>query len=198
MQTHLSIDEPSTKSLYKVSIIAPSDQTVLANMSEESTEESFEDSPSFLHWQKNLSVSSEKSFKRVHFALTPPMSVYLFAFFTSHQICLEEHVRFSCKGQEDKIILVRAHAPPGHSEEAKFGLEISKKALHFFTDLFGVHYPLNKLDLVPAEEFTMLGMENWVRKIRVISNIFNLNMFHCNYFCNVGAHHLCIRFLPHK
>lgn len=71
-------------------------------------------------------------------------------------------------------ITCRVYVLPGKTEEAKFALSVTPLALEYFTELFGVAYPLPKMDLITIPDFESGAMENWglvtYRSIRLLFN----------------------------
>ena len=57
--------------------------------------------------------------------------------------------------------LVRVYTPVGKTEQGKFTLDTSVKAISYYTDFFGVSYPLPKYDCIAIADFQMGAMENW-------------------------------------
>lgn len=45
-------------------------------------------------------------------------------------------------------------------------LNIACMCFQFYSNKFKVEQPLKKLDLIPVENFSVLGMENWGNKFR--------------------------------
>ena len=46
-------------------------------------------------------------------------------------------------------------------EQGRFALEHAHKTIDYFSDVFGIDYPLPKSDLLAVHEFAMGAMENW-------------------------------------
>lgn len=71
-------------------------------------------------------------------------------------------------------ITCRVYVLPGKTEEAEFALSVTPLALEYFTELFGVAYPLPKMDLITIPDFESGAMENWglvtYRAIRLLFN----------------------------
>lgn len=56
---------------------------------------------------------------------------------------------------------MRVYTPLGQKERGEFALDCGMKVLDYFTDYFGVEYPLPKLDHVAIPDFSAGAMENW-------------------------------------
>ncbi|KAF9429405.1 Aminopeptidase 2 mitochondrial, partial [Entomortierella beljakovae] len=110
-----------------------------------------------------------KGLKEVKFATTPIMSTYLVAFIVGKFEYIE-----TVTTKLPKPITCRVYVLPGKTEEAKFALSVTPLALEYFTELFGVAYPLPKMDLITIPDFESGAMENWglvtYRSIRLLFN----------------------------
>ncbi|KAG0273411.1 Aminopeptidase 2 mitochondrial [Linnemannia exigua] len=107
--------------------------------------------------------------KEVKFATTPVMSTYLVAFIVGKF----EYIETVTKNLPTPITC-RVYVLPGKTEEAEFALSVTPLALEYFTELFGVAYPLPKMDLITIPDFESGAMENWglvtYRAIRLLFN----------------------------
>ncbi|KAG0044198.1 Aminopeptidase 2 mitochondrial [Gryganskiella cystojenkinii] len=119
--------------------------------------------------QKGDSVGYTGSLKEVKFATTPVMSTYLVAFIVGKF----EYIETVTKNLPQPITC-RVYVLPGKTEEAEFALSVTPLALEYFTELFGVAYPLPKMDLITIPDFESGAMENWglvtYRAIRLLFN----------------------------
>uniref|UniRef100_A0A5K3F2T3 Aminopeptidase n=2 Tax=Mesocestoides corti TaxID=53468 RepID=A0A5K3F2T3_MESCO len=140
-------DEPSRKAKFTISLVIQDHLTALSCMPEVSRE-ALDDPPKYLPAPKN-----GRKYVRVSFAQTPVMSTYIFAFVVGH---------FDfCEAIDANNVLIRVYTPPGRSQLGHHALHVAKSALPFYTDLFGIGYPLPKLDLIAIPDFAMGAMENW-------------------------------------
>ena len=87
------------------------------------------------------------------FAPTPIMSSYLLAF------CVGDYRCISTKSS--KGIPVTVYAYKHQMDHCRFALDIAVKALAFYEELFGIDYPLPKLDYVSTIDHNAGAMENW-------------------------------------
>lgn len=128
-------DEPSKKAVFEVSLIVPSDRTVISNTIDHEVKE------------------HATGLKLVNFAPTPKMSTYLLALIVGHF----EHIETKSAGG----VLVRVFVTPGKKRQAKFALSTASKIVDFFEKYFDIPYPLPTLDLVAIPDFASGAMENW-------------------------------------
>ncbi len=131
-------DEPSYKATFDLTAIVPARQMAVSNMP----------------------IAEEAVFaggdrKRVRFATTPKMSSYLLFF------AVGDFERLSTKGPGG--VDVGIVSPVGSGEQARYALEAVPPLLGYYTDYFGVPYPLPKLDNIaaPGQSQFFGAMENW-------------------------------------
>lgn len=91
--------------------------------------------------------------KIVSFEITPVMSTYPLAFVVGEF----EYIEGKTKGG----VPMRIITTPGKKELGRFALDAGIKFLDFYEDLFGVAYPLPKLDMIAIPDFEAGAMENW-------------------------------------
>jgi aminopeptidase N len=92
--------------------------------------------------------------KEVVFDKSPLMSTYLLAYFGGE---------FEILSTEHNGVTLRILTTAGKSQHGAYALEVTKQVLDYFTDYFGVPYPLPQLDQVAVPNaFSGFGaMENW-------------------------------------
>lgn len=134
-------DEPNLKASFEFAVEIPEDLVALSNMPEKAT-----------------SKGSKDGLKVVSFEKTPPMSTYLAAWAIGDFKYVEAHTERKYNG---KNIPVRVYSTRGLEEQGRFALEHAHKILDYFSDIFGIEYPLPKSDLLAVHEFAMGAMENW-------------------------------------
>ncbi|GAM25589.1 hypothetical protein SAMD00019534_087640, partial [Acytostelium subglobosum LB1] len=128
-------DEPALKAVYDITLTVPSHMTALSNMAEISSKD------------------NGNGTKTVHFADTPLMSTYLVAFIVGELEYIEGHSK--------EGVQVRVYKVKGNTESTEFALKVACDVLSFFTNFFGVPYPLSKCDQIAIPDFAMGAMENW-------------------------------------
>ena len=128
------IDEPEAKATFDLTLTTPAGEPVLAN------------TPAIKEVPDGDLVTTT-------FATTPSMSVYLLAFVYGEMGFRE------AKTKDD--VIIRAYATPDNVALTQHGLDDAVKILEFFSDYFGVLYPLPKLDMVALPDFAVGAMENW-------------------------------------
>lgn len=130
-------DEPSYKATFDLSATVPAGQMAVSNMP----------------------VASEDKlpggWKRVTFQTTPKMSSYLLFFGSG------DFERLSMKGPGGVDLGIVS--PTGSGEQARYALDALPDLITYYTDYFGVPYPLPKLDNIaaPGESQFFGAMENW-------------------------------------
>ncbi|EFA76269.1 puromycin-sensitive aminopeptidase-like protein [Heterostelium album PN500] len=128
-------DEPSLKAVFDISLTVQSEHTALSNMSEKA-----------IH-------NNQDGTKTVHFIDTPLMSTYLVALVVGDLEYIE--------GRSKQGVLVRTYKVKGSQECAQFAQKVALDVLEYFTNYFGVPYPLSKLDQIAVPDFGFGAMENW-------------------------------------
>jgi puromycin-sensitive aminopeptidase len=131
-------DEPAVKATFTVALTVPAHMEALSNMPVTSV-------------TKDAGAGATHTFR---FAPTPIMSTYLLAF---------------CVGQFEYVeqrtaktnVLMRVYTPLGKREQGRFALECGAKTLDYFSEYFGVAYPLPKCDMIAIADFAAGAMENW-------------------------------------
>jgi puromycin-sensitive aminopeptidase len=129
------IDEPAAKATFDVALKTLNSEIALSNTN-----------------QIEQTIDQD-GWKITNFASTPKMSTYLLAFVIGELKSLE--------AKTSTGILVRTWATSEHIEYTRFALEFAVKTLEFFTDYFGMEYPLAKCDQVALPDFAAGAMENW-------------------------------------
>ncbi|KAH9429076.1 hypothetical protein MCOR02_010488 [Pyricularia oryzae] len=133
-------DEPSLKATFAVTLIADKKLTCLSNMDVASESEV----------QSALTGTTKKAVK---FHNSPLMSTYLLAFIVGELNYIET---------KDFRVPVRVYAPPGlNIEHGRFSLNLAAKTLAFYEKVFGIDFPLPKMDQVAIPDFAQGAMENW-------------------------------------
>lgn len=128
-------DEPSLKAEFTVTLVADKKYTCLSNMDVADETE----------------LDSGK--KAVRFNKTPLMSTYLLAFVVGELNMIESNAF---------RVPVRVYAPPGLDiEHGRFSLDLAAKTLAFYEDVFGIAFPLPKMDQIAIPDFSAGAMENW-------------------------------------
>ncbi len=128
------IDEPEAKATFDLALTTPAGETVIANT-------------------PVRSQTKEGDSMLTKFETTPRMSSYLLAF---------AYGELGYKEAKTKDgIVVRTYATPDNVRLTEHGLQFAVKALEFFSDYFGVPYPLPKLDMLALPDFSAGAMENW-------------------------------------
>jgi aminopeptidase N len=129
------IDEPAAKATFDLTLLSPISETSLSNTP--------------------IASQTERDGKLVTtFETTPKMSTYLLAFVYGD---LQTKSATTKDGITTSIWATKAHKP----ESLDHAVDISKRALEFFNEYYGVPYPLAKSDHVAVPDFAVGAMENW-------------------------------------
>ncbi|KAH9843290.1 aminopeptidase 2 [Teratosphaeria destructans] len=134
-------DEPNLKSTFDFEIEIPDDLTALSNMTECST---IRQSHNFGH-------------KVVKFQRSPLMSTYLLAWAVGDFEFIERRM----VQQSGKTLSIRLYTTQGLSARGAFAIDVAQRAVEYYSRIFGVEYPLPKLDLLAVHEVSDDAMENW-------------------------------------
>ncbi|RKF60679.1 Alanine/arginine aminopeptidase [Erysiphe neolycopersici] len=133
-------DEPNLKASFEFEIEVPDDQIALSNMPEKS------------------SKVEKKGFKAVSFERTPIMSTYLLAWAVGDFEFIEV---FTERRYRNKPLPIRIYTTKGLKSQGQFTLELVPQIVDYYSDIFGIEYPLPKCDLLVVHEFSHGAMENW-------------------------------------
>ncbi|KAK4659472.1 Aminopeptidase 2 mitochondrial [Podospora pseudocomata] len=133
-------DEPSLKAEFTVTLIADKNLTCLSNMDVSGETEV-------------QSKQTNAAKKAVTFNKSPLMSTYLVAFVVGELNYIETN---------EFRVPVRVYAPPGQDiEHGRFSLNLAAKTLAFYEKVFGIEFPLPKMDQIAIPDFAQGAMENW-------------------------------------
>lgn len=128
-------DEPALKATFTVTLVADKNLTCLSNM------------------DVAAETEAQSGKKAVKFNKSPLMSTYLVAFIVGELNYIETN---------DFRVPVRVYAPPGQDiEHGRFSLNLAAKTLAFYEKVFGIEFPLPKMDQVAIPDFAQGAMENW-------------------------------------
>lgn len=133
-------DEPNLKATFDVEIEVPDDQVALSNMPEKEVKK------------------SKDGFKIVSFEKTPIMSTYLVAWAVGDFEYIEDFTKRKYNG---KALPVRVYTTRGLKAQAQYALDHTPRIIDYYSEIFGVDYPLPKCDLLAVHEFSHGAMENW-------------------------------------
>jgi aminopeptidase N len=129
-------DEPGFKATFRLSAVAPGDQTAFSNMPTSSIEKRADGS------------------KLYHFDVTPKMSSYLLF------LGMGDVERKTIMDGKTEIGVITRR---GVVDQGDYALQSAKRVLDYYNDYFGTPYPLPKLDMIagPGSSQFFGAMENW-------------------------------------
>lgn len=161
------VDEPAGKATFDLTLTTEDDITVLGNMP-----------------IKNQEVENNQLVTT--FETSPVMSPYLLAWVTGD---LQKKTATSKHGVEVNVYSTKAQP----LDSLDFALEVGTKVIDFYSDYFGVNYPLPKCDHVALPDFSSGAMENWglitYREIALLASK-NTSIHSRRYIATVIAHEL--------
>ncbi|XP_061386903.1 aminopeptidase N-like, partial [Musca vetustissima] len=88
------------------------------------------------------------------FKESPPMSTYLVSY------SINDFAYKELKADSSNVIF-RTWAREEYFEQSIYALEIAPKILTYFERLFGIPFPLEKIDMVAIPKYSSSAMENW-------------------------------------
>ena len=164
------IDEPEAKATFDLSLKTLKNETVISNTPVKSQEV----------------LKSDASHMVTHFERTPHMSTYLLAFIYGEMNFLEAKTK--------KGVVVRTYATPDNVSFTKFALDTAVKCLDYYSEYFGIDYPLDKCDMIALPDFASGAMENWgaitYREQALLVDPDNTSLSTKQYVAMVVAHEL--------
>ncbi len=128
-------DQPNRRAVFSLTVTAPSDQLAVSNMPVQSAQR------------------LPGGLTRTHFADTPSMPSYLLFLAVGDF----ERVTRNVDGVELGVVMRR-----GEGHRAREALDAGEQSLRYYTQYFGIPYPLPKLDMIGVPGAGGFGaMENW-------------------------------------
>ncbi|XP_076239529.1 glutamyl aminopeptidase [Calliopsis andreniformis] len=136
-------DEPAFKAEFTVQLVHPTGDcySALSNMNVESTQVN----------QPSPGLTT------VTFAKSVLMSTYLTCFIVSDFVA----VTSMAKGLNNRQFPISVYTTRAQREKGSFALDIGVKIIEYYINLFGIDYPLPKLDMAAIPDFVSGAMENW-------------------------------------
>ncbi|KAI9223610.1 aminopeptidase 2 [Blastocladiella britannica] len=135
-------DEPKHKATFTVTLVVPTHLTALCNTPAEAEV-----------------LSEDGKTRTVTFEPSPIMSTYLLAWAIGEFEWIEAYTRPTQYLPEP--VRVRTYTTKGLINQGRFGLGVAVRTLELFSDVFGIAYPLRKLDQIAVPDFAAGAMENW-------------------------------------
>nr|VWO96865.1 Probable aminopeptidase N PepN (Lysyl aminopeptidase) (LYS-AP) (Alanine aminopeptidase) [Ganoderma boninense] len=153
-------DEPLLKATVAVTLVSRVNSVNLSNMPAISEEVYKPESAEKDSWlaKKMASLSDAGQWKVTKFETTPPVSTYLIAYANGPFVYLEDSYKSPLSG---KVRSLRIYTTPDVISQAQFALDIKRKVLPLYEEVFDIEYPLPKLDTLVASDFDSGAMENW-------------------------------------
>lgn len=159
-------DEPLLKTTLALTMVSRADTVNLSNMpavSEEEYTPSYQDSADAVSWLSSkfseLTTGEGDKWKITKFQTTPLISTYIIAYANGPFVYLEDSYKSPLSG---KVRPLRLYATKDVVHQGKFALDVKKKVMPLYEQVFDIEYPLPKLDTLVATDFDASAMENWV------------------------------------
>ena len=134
-------DEPDLKAIFIISVQIDSKYNVLSNSTV----------------NKIINPSTANGLKKKYFFNpTPKMSTYLLCVVAGDIVKAGNN-----KILTNDFVKINGYCVRSNVDQILWSITHTKKALEFFTDWFGIAYPLEKLDIVSIPNFSAGAMENW-------------------------------------
>lgn len=137
-------DEPAMKAEFEISISRRVDMITLSNMPIRATEP----------------VSGKPGRMWDHYEVSPKMSPYLVAFIVAHADFVPTNntmMTYLNKSSPEFRIYARKQL----LETAEYASSIGPRVLEYYSDYFGIPYPLPNLHMAAIPDFAAGAMENW-------------------------------------
>ncbi|EIM90757.1 leucyl aminopeptidase [Stereum hirsutum FP-91666 SS1] len=152
-------DEPLLKATFAVTMISQTGTVSLSNMPAIDTS-SFIATPALVDdFEKALYSGVESGEWTVtRFETTPPMSTYLLAYANGPFKYIESSYTSPLSG---KVRPLRVYTTEDKIHQAQFALDVKRRVMPIYEEVFDVEYPLPKLDTLVANDFDAGAMENW-------------------------------------
>jgi aminopeptidase N len=90
------------------------------------------------------------------FGTTPKMSSYLLVLVAGELARLADQEISEHIGVDVGVV-----GPVGREHQGQYALQVLKTLIPYYSDYFGISYPLPKLDLIAIPDFVYTAMENW-------------------------------------
>ncbi|KIY68739.1 leucyl aminopeptidase [Cylindrobasidium torrendii FP15055 ss-10] len=150
-------DEPLLKATFSITMISRADTVNLSNMPAASEDVYTPGSEPQIEQEIPSIKALDGKWKITKFQPTPIMSTYIVAFANGPFTFLEDSVKMP----SGKTVALRIYTTPELIHQAQYALQVKKKVLPVFEEVFDVEFPLPKLDTLVAEDFDAGAMENW-------------------------------------
>ncbi|KAE9396723.1 hypothetical protein BT96DRAFT_966398 [Gymnopus androsaceus JB14] len=105
-----------------------------------------------------LKDASSGDWKITRFDTSPLMSTYIVAYANGQFEFLEGSFTSPLSGKKRPI---RVYGTPSSVHQGQYCLEVSEKVLPVYEEVFGIEYPLSKLDTLVIHDMDAYAMENW-------------------------------------
>lgn len=155
-------DEPAYKATFRVRMVHRHHTTAVANMPTASERAVHPTESATLFQTHRLQIASpalgSDAWTLTEFETTPVMAPYLVAWANGEFEYVSGHTQSPLTG---RTIPLRLFATPDAISQAHFAVDVMKRVLPAYEEVFDIAYPLPKLDALVAADFDFGAMENW-------------------------------------
>ncbi|GJE97966.1 Peptidase M1 aminopeptidase N catalytic domain-containing protein [Phanerochaete sordida] len=155
-------DEPALKATVTLQMISRAHTTNIANMSVHSesvyTPHPDPDSDAAAWLAQRLLEGQHEMWKVTTFQKTPLISTYLVGWANGPFNFLEAAYTSPLTGKTRPL---RIYATPDLIRQGQFALDVARRAMPIYEEVFDIEYPLPKLDFLVASDYKAGAMENW-------------------------------------
>ncbi|PWN20753.1 putative AAP1-alanine/arginine aminopeptidase [Microstroma glucosiphilum] len=107
---------------------------------------------------KSTADEASNNWVLTEYGITPKLSTYLIAWAEGPFSKLSSSIKSPHSGRE---IGINVYATEDFIKQAQYTVEVTKKVLPVYEQVFDIEYPLPKLDTLVAADFDAGAMENW-------------------------------------
>ena len=155
-------DEPAYKATFRVRLLHRAATTAVANMPSAWDRAVHAHESAALFQTHRLQMAAPAlgadAWTLTEFEETPVMAPYLVAWANGEFLHVAGQTTSPLTG---RTIPLRLFATPESVEQAHFAVEVMRRVLPAYEEVFGIAYPLPKLDALVAADFDFGAMENW-------------------------------------
>lgn len=155
-------DEPAYKATFRVRLLHRTNTTAVGNMPRVSKRSVSSSESAALFQAHRLRMVppalGQDAWTLTEFEETPIMAPYLVAWANGEFRHVAGETRSPLTG---RTIPLRMYVTPEYLAQAAYAVQVMARVLPAYEEMFGIEYPLPKLDALVAADFDFGAMENW-------------------------------------